>query len=400
MPSVVAIMSASNSNLYDVIKGAIHRIKIDNKRFLQTVTVEKEIGVCRVVVAGKTYINMSSNDYLGLRHHPYLSEKAIQYTDVYGASSSASRLITGTLEIHRALEEGLARFKGVEKTLLFSCGFQANSAILSALCNKMWMRCAPEVFTDKLNHASMHEGLRNVRQNRYKHLDMQHFETMLSRCDSPYKLAATESIFSMDGDALNVQKWSAICRKNGVLSFLDEAHSEGVEGEDGKGLGCNVAVDVIVGTFGKAWGSFGAYVSTDSVIHQFLVNFCRGFIYTTALPPAVIGATQAALELMPKLDRRRRRLKQLSMHVRKKLKTYGYTITGATHIISVIIGGDREAVRAAETFKAAGMWLSPIRPPTVPKGLSRLRISLSALHADGDIEKMLAIFKQLRSKKM
>ena len=395
---IVSMMKAYDIGFYNTIRSTLENIEVNNKRFLHVVTTDREIGACHIVVAGKRYINMSSNDYLGLRHHPFLLEQAVLYTNKYGASSSASRLVTGTFDIHKNLERDLAKFKGTEKALLFTSGFQANSAILSTLTNKRHIKEIPAVFADKLNHASMHEGLVNIRQNRYRHLDMEHFDSLVSRCENVNKMAVTESVFSMDGDKVDVKKWSDICKKNGVLSFLDEAHSGGVMGDEGKGLACNMGVDIVMGTFGKAWGSFGAYVAVDAMLYDFFVNTCRGFIYTTALPPAVVGSIQAGLKLIPTLEKQRVHLKKMAEYVRETLKTYGYTTAGTTHIISVIIGENQATLKASEVFRKRGIWICAIRPPTVPIGLARLRIALSALHTNEHIETMLAIFKEMREK--
>ena len=225
-----------NSNLYSSLKDTVEKIEQDNKRYLETILSSVELGMNTIVVNGKKYTNMSSNDYLGLRHNRQVIDTAIEYAQKYGASSSASRLVTGTLDIHTALEQNLAVFKGTEKALIFNTGFQANSAILSCLTQKQNIGRVPAVFTDKLNHASMHDGLIGIRQSRYKHLDIKHFESIVLKSDNTHKLAVTETVFSMDGDTLDVAKWVDVCKQNEVLSFVDEAYSGGVFGMHGSGL--------------------------------------------------------------------------------------------------------------------------------------------------------------------
>lgn len=388
-----------NNFLYNSIKNNLKEIEKDNKRFLNYISSNSDNDDNIITVAGKQYVNMSGNDYLGLRFNKDIISKSIEYTKKYGSSSSSSRLITGTIDIYQKLEEDLAKFKGTQKALVFNSGFQANFSILSLLTNKANIGTTPDVFTDKLNHASMHDGLSGIRQKRYKHLDINHFKKLVNESDNESKLAITETVFSMDGDTVDLNAWTNVCKDNDVFSFVDEAHSGGVMGTDGSGIAKGLGIDIVMGTFGKAWAGFGSYVAVDETIYDFLVNKCRGLIYTTALPPSVIGAIQGSLDLMPHLNDARKRLTTISNYVRNQLTDYGYEILGNSHIIPVVIGSDNDTLAISNELKENGFWISAIRHPTVPKGSARLRIAMSASYKDQDIEKMLNILKDFKKKK-
>ena len=355
-----------NPPLYEHLKNWVEKLPYDNKRLLNTITSERNEHN-EIVVDGDRYVNFSSNDYLGLRHHPFVIEKSVQYAQKYGSSVSASRLVTGTFDIYTALENDLAVFKGKAKALIFNSGFQANSAILSCLASAT--PSPPDVFTDKLNHASMHDGLRHIRQKRYPHLDLDYFEKLLKGSENAHKLAVTESIFSMDGDRVDVERWAHLCRQYQALSFIDEAHSSGVMGGNGEGITTSldrdkgIDIDMVMGTFGKAWGNFGAYIATDKTLYDYIINACRGFIYTTALPPSVIGGITASLELMPTLCDKRERLKNNAQYIRKELQHLGYATKGDSQIIPVIIGSNHDTMTASAKFRDNGIWISAIRTP-------------------------------------
>ena len=260
-------------------------------------------------VGGQDYINFSSNDYLGLSRHPLLVERAQEWTQKYGAGCGASRLVTGNLEIFSTLEEKLAKFKGREAAIIMASGFQANASVLPALFDKKILGADPLVFADKLNHASMHLGCAaaNVKQIRYRHNDMAHLEELLEHHaqDSRPKFILSESVFSMDGDTAPLDNIHTLAKKYNAFTIIDEAHSTGIMGDHGQGIAHQA--DVVIGTFSKAFGAFGAYIACSQNIKDYLVNKCAGLIYATALPPQVLGAIDAALEVIPDMNEERAR---------------------------------------------------------------------------------------------
>jgi 8-amino-7-oxononanoate synthase len=349
-----------------------------------------------IAVAGTDYLNFSSNDYLGLRFNPALTERAKDWAGRYGAGSGASRLVTGNLDIFTTIETKLAAFKGKEAALVMVSGFQANASVLPALFDRQVLGAEPLVFTDKLNHASMHLGCAaaNVKQIRYRHNDMAHLESLLDEqkdSDQP-KFILTESVFSMDGDIADLKTLSALAKKHDAFLIVDEAHATGVLGNRGKGLALDA--DLVIGTFSKAMGSFGAYVACSQDIKEFLINKCAGLIYATALPPAVLGSIDAAIDLVPAMDKERAHVQKLAATFRDEMKLLGYdTGDSQTQIVPVIIGGAEDSLRLSEKLKEAKLWATTIRPPTVPKDTARIRFAFSAAHTESDIEKLLGAFK-------
>jgi len=353
-------------------------------------------GQGRVHRDGRILLNFSGNDYLGLAGDPRLSERSQAWTAAWGSGSGASRLVTGTFELHQALEAKLACFKGTEAALIFTSGWQANASLLPALANRDTLGAEPLVFTDRLNHASLHHGCQaaGLRQLRFRHNDLDHLESLLaSHQGRPgARFIVTESVFSMDGDRADVAALAALADRYGAFLYLDEAHATGVLGPEGRGLASEVpgGVDLIMGTFGKALGSFGAYVAGSRVLCDYLVNRCSGFIYATALPPSVLGATDAALDLVPTLEDERRRLHAKAGRVRSALQGLGIdTGASSTQIIPALIGGAAETLALAQTLEQEGLLAVAIRPPTVPAGTSRLRLALSAAHDDAAIDHLI-----------
>ncbi len=264
-------------------------------RTLETITTAQGP---EIEIAGKRYVNFCSNDYLGLSQHPHLIERSCEWARLHGAGAGASRLVSGTSALHLAVEARVAAFKGTEAALLFASGWQANAAVLPAL-----LRAAPgtRVFSDRLIHASLHHGCAaaGVRQIRFRHNDLDHLEALLAQPaeGDPPRLIVTESVFSMDGDQVDLPRLVGIARAHDAFLYLDEAHATGVLGPHGAGLSGTVAhdrdgggVDLVMGTFSKAFGGFGAYVAGSRLLCDYLVNACGGFIFTTALPPAALGA--------------------------------------------------------------------------------------------------------------
>ena len=349
----------------------------------------------RVRLDGRELIDFSSNDYLGLSRHPALIERSREWTARWGAGAGASRLVRGTLEAHAAVEAKLAALKGTQGALLFASGWQANAAVLPALF------AAGEgpalVFADRLVHASLHHGCHaaGVRQIRFRHNDLEHLERLLAeRQGEPgRRFILTESVFSMDGDQADLERLTAIAERWNAFLYLDEAHATGVLGPRGMGLSAALPgrVDLAMGTFSKAMGSFGAYVAGSRALIDYLVNACSGFVFTTAPPPAVLGAIDAALDMVPGMDAERAHLQRLAGRLRAGLAEAGIdTLASTTQIVPAIAGEEADALEAARRLEAGGLLAVAIRPPTVPKGSSRLRIALSAAHAEADVEQLIA----------
>lgn len=341
---------------------------------------------------GRQLINFSSNDYLGLSKHPLLIERSREWASKYGAGSGASRLVTGTYDLHLAVEERLARFKGCEAALIMASGWQANAGIIPAIL-RAFSNNKLRVLSDRLNHASLHHGCAaaGIRQYRFRHNDLAHLEELLghARRDGVHPLILTESVFSMDGDRADAVRLSQLAHQYNAFLYLDEAHATAVLGPEGRGLAFGQPVDLVMGTFSKGMGGFGAYVAGSKTLCDYLVNTCGSFIYSTALPPAVLGAIDAALDLVPKLNDERARLQHLGQYVRTTLNAVGIdTGASSTQIIPAIIGDAEAALSFSHALDEAGILATAIRPPTVPNGTSRIRITLSAAHSDSDIEKL------------
>ena len=345
-----------------------------------------------VCVNGQTLINFCSNDYLGLSQHPLLKAKAVEFTERYGVGSTASRLICGTVECFDQVERKLADLKGAEAALILNSGYQANVSILPALADRETL-----ILSDSLNHNSLIQGalLSRCHVERFRHNDVQHVRELLQKHqvkDYSRIFIITESIFSLDGDVSDISALSELADEYEALLIVDEAHATGVVGERGMGLTCGQKVDLTIGTFGKACGSFGAYVTCSERLREYLINCCTGFIYTTALPPAVLGAIDAALDLIPEMDNEREELHANSEFMRSSLHKLGYdTGDSTTQIIPVIMGDEVEALNMSKRLEENGILALAIRPPTVPPGQSRIRLSLSALHTKEHIERLLHV---------
>lgn len=349
---------------------------------------------------GQDFLDFSSNDYLGLAQHPLLVERSCEWTRAFGAGAGASRLVTGTSAAHLALEAKIAAFKGTEAALLFASGWQANAAVIPAL-----LRAAPgaAMFTDRLIHASLHQGCAaaGVRQNRFAHNDLDDLARLLEARgrDAPARIIVTESVFSMDGDAADLPRLVALARAHDAFLFVDEAHATGVLGPRGAGLSATVpgGVDLVMGTFSKALGGFGAYIAGSRLLCDYLVNACGGFIFSTAPPPAVLGAIDAALDLVPGMDAERDHLARIAERLRQGLRHLGLrTGPSTTQIVPAIIGDAAATVELSRKLTDRGIIAAAIRPPTVPLGTSRLRLALRATQSDADIDLLLAAIGDLR----
>jgi len=343
---------------------------------------------------GRGLIDASSNDYLGLSQHPLVKARAAQWAERHGAGAPASRLVTGTRDITLAVEEKLAVFKRCQAALLFSSGFQANATTIPALSELGSGETA--IYSDELNHASIVHGCRVARSRThvFRHNDLDHLDQLLGQ-HAGRKLIITESVFSMDGDRADVRSLALLAERHGATLYVDEAHASGVLGPQGRGLAAECdqsggGVDIVMGTLGKAFGAFGAYIAGSRALIDYLVNRCPGFIYTTALPPAVLGAVDAALDLIPTMERERELLAHNSQQLRALLAQLGYdTLRSSTQIIPAVIGSEEDALRAARSLEDAGVLAIAIRPPTVPAGTSRLRLTLSSSLDAADLTRLL-----------
>lgn len=335
---------------------------------------------------GQGLTDFSSNDYLGLSAHGLLAQRAAEWALTYGAGAGASRLVTGTRPIHLAVEEKIARFKGAEAALLFPSGWHCNAAVLAAL-----LRAAPDtlLFTDRLIHGSLHAGAAGHRQIRFRHNDLAHLEELLTHHQGEAKIIVTESVFSMDGDRADLPALTALAKAHEAFLYVDEAHASGVLGPHGKGLSAGLGVDLVMGTFSKALGCFGAYVAGSRVLIDYLLSACGGFIFSTAPPPAMLGAIDAALDLVPGMDGARAVLEGHGQALRERLHAQGIdTAHSSTQIVPVIVGEAQDTLALADTLARQGMLAVAIRPPTVPRGTSRLRVALHANHTAADIDRL------------
>jgi 8-amino-7-oxononanoate synthase len=343
---------------------------------------------------GGDYVNFASNDYLGLRFNEALIRRAIEWADEWGVGSGASRLVTGNLELFRPIEAKLARLKGKEAALVMASGFQTNAAALQAILDRSVLGAEPLVFADRLNHASMHFGCQaaGARQVRYRHCDAAHLGALLGEHegDSRPKFILSESVFSMDGDVAPLDDLARLARAHQACLIVDDAHATGILGEGGSGL--SGEADIVIGTFSKALGSFGGFVAGSETVRDYLVNRCAGVIYSTALPPPVLGAIDAALDIVPGMESERAHVAKLAARFRTGARASGLdTGNATTQIVPVILGTPEAALAMSLRLREAGIWASSIRPPTVPPGTARLRLAFTAAHGEADVDRLLDV---------
>ena len=367
------------------------RQKENRLRGLRVVT---PLGGALVEVDGKTLVNFSSNDYLGLSMNSRLKERAAAYIDQYGAGSPASRLVCGNYPFFEEVEEKLARLKQKAAALLLNSGFQANVSYIPSLANRRSL-----ILADRLSHNSIIQGalLARCRFLRFAHNDLNHLASLLQKHAGGHSrvLIITETVFSMDGDCCDLDGLVELARRYNAILIADEAHATGVFGPQGMGLCCGKDVDLVMGTFGKGCGAFGAYLATSSEIKNYMVNYCPGFIYTTALPPAVLGAVSAALDLLPTMEKERRHLLDLAQYLRDSLQGLGFsTCESASQIIPVMAGSDQDCVNLAGWLEKNGFLAVAIRPPTVERGRARIRLTLSAQHSYQQVDDLINAFRR------
>ena len=341
----------------------------------------------RVLLDGRPVLLLCSNNYLGLADHPQVRNAAADAAMRWGAGAGASRLISGNMKPHRRLEECLAEFKGYEAALLFGSGYLANIGAIAALAD-----LSEVVFSDELNHASIIDGCRLARAETfvYRHGDMEHLEWGLRRAGGKGSLIATDGVFSMDGDVAPLEALVRLARRHDCRLMVDEAHATGALGPGGRGsvaaAGLSDEVDLVVGTLGKALGSYGAYVCAGRDLVEYLLNTARPFIFSTALPPPAVAAAQAALELLDAQPQRVERLRSNATVLREALAGEGLRAGGSgTQIVPVVVGAAEPAVELSERLLERGVFAQGIRPPTVPEGSSRLRLTAMATHRASEL---------------
>lgn len=344
-----------------------------------------------VQIEGKEIILLGSNNYLGLCNDIRLKEAFIRAVNQYGVGSGGSRLTTGSYDLHQKLEEKIAEFKGTESSLVFNSGYMANLGIISSLCDRNWV-----IFSDKYNHASIVDGilLSDAKLVRYKHCDMNDLERKIIEHKGKYNLIVTDGVFSMDGDIAPLPQIIKLAKRYEMLTMVDDAHGVGILGEKGSGTvayyHASQEIDIQMGTLSKAIGSVGGYVAGKKVFIDYFRNLARSFMYSTALPPATIAASLQAIEIIEQEDSTRKHLLKLATWFKKELLVAGFQVSDTqTAIIPVIIGDVNKTIEYSKCLLKEGIYIPAIRPPTVPKGTSRLRISLMATHTYEDLEKVL-----------
>jgi len=352
-----------------------------------------------LLLGGREVINFSSNNYLGLANHPALAAAAKAAIDRFGCGSGASRLISGNMTLHEELEAKLAKFKNTEAALVFNSGFQANIGLLSTLTGK-----GDAILSDALNHASIIDGCRlsKAQTSVYAHCDLDALEAGLKQAASARRrLIVTETIFSMDGDQAPLREIVELAEKYEALVMVDEAHGTGVFGANGAGvvaeLGLASRVLVQMGTLGKALGGFGAYVAGSRALCDLLINRCRSFVFTTALPPAVMAMALAAIDLVESEPQRRDALRGNCQKLKHGLSQLGFELgKSESPILPLLVGDAARCMALSAALLDRGVFAQGIRPPTVPAGTSRLRITSMATHSDVQIERALKVFEEVK----
>lgn len=386
--------------------------KLDKDGLLRSpklITQGKDLFQSRHVLVDDTEaLLLCSNDYLGLSTHPAMKKAAIIAAEQYGTGAGASRLVSGTMGPHTELEDAIKNFTQAEAALLFNSGWHANTGVIPALATK-----TTEIFTDKLDHASIIDGslISRAKIIRYPHANTYKLEELLKKSSARTRLIVTDGLFSMDGDLAPIRELVALSEKYNVRLIIDDSHGIGTLGAEGRGsieeLGLSIkdltsAGTIVIGTFGKAFGSYGAFALSDKNTIKFITNKARSFIYSTALPPAVCMASITALELIKAEPERIIRLRENSAYMRDILQGYGLSIIAndqddhktASMIIPVVIGTAQEATEAAKKLMDNGIFIQAIRPPTVAEGTARLRITVSSEHTQDELTRAAVLIRE------
>lgn len=382
--------SVQAHSLDDCLQAALEK-RQEQSLYRQRAVLESAQQV-RAKKNGKEYISFCSNDYLGLANHPSVIEAFTKTANKYGVGSGASHLVCGHSSEHHKLEEALAEFTGRERALLFSTGYMANQGVINTLCNR-----EDAVFQDRLDHASLIDGalLSSAKYLRYQHNDMEGLERMLARENVRRKLIVVDGVFSMDGDYAAMRELCALAKKYNAWLMVDDAHGFGCVGKSGGGV-CeefslsNDDVPILMGTLGKAFGTFGAFVAGSETLVESLIQFSRSYIYTTALPPAVAAASLESLRIIQEEPERRVHLNESIQYFRSSCEAMNLNLMPSQTAIQPIVLGDAAlALAVSQKLEDLGIWISAIRPPTVPQGTARLRITLTAEHQKADIDHLL-----------
>jgi 8-amino-7-oxononanoate synthase len=350
-----------------------------------------------IVVDGRPYLAFCSNDYLGLASHPQLIAALQQGAQQWGVGAGAAHLVSGHFAPHHQLEQQLAAFVGKPAGLLFSTGYMANLGAVQALVAK-----GDTVFADKLNHASLNDAmlLSRAETKRYRHGDMAQLAQLLAQTPSGRKLVITDAVFSMDGDIAPLREMLALCEQHDAWLYVDDAHGFGVLGEQGRGSLSHFGIAspriIYMATLGKAAGVSGAFVAAEQVVIDTLINHAHSYVYTTATPPALSVALSQSLHLIGQGDALRAHLKQLVQQLRNGLAGLPWQLMPSdTAIQPLLIGDNQRAMQLSEGLRERGIWVAAIRPPTVPQGTARLRITLSAAHSEADVAQLIGALHEL-----
>jgi len=362
-----------------------------------------------IIVDSKPYLAFCSNDYLGLANHPQLIAALQQGAQEWGAGAGAAHLVSGHFAPHQQLEDRLAAFVGKPAALLFSTGYMANLGVVQALAGK-----GDTVFADKINHASLNDAmlLSRAAVKRYRHGDLAQLAQLLEQTKNGRKLVITDAVFSMDGDLALLRELLDLCERFDAWLYVDDAHGFGVLGQQGRGslfqapppkgegLGWGSSPRIIyMATLGKAAGVSGAFVAAEQAVIDTLVNHANSYVYTTAAPPALAAALLQSLQLIEQGDALRAHLHDLIVQLRNGLSDLPWPLMPSeTAIQPLLIGDNRQALALSEALRARGIWVAAIRPPTVPQGTARLRITLSAAHSAADAERLIGALHELAQK--
>ncbi len=351
-------------------------------------------------VDSKNVILLCTNNYLGLSDHPDIKKAAKMALDEFGTGAGASRLISGNCRLYKELEDEIATFKGTEASIVFPTGYMANVGTISSVVGKDDL-----ILSDELNHASIVDGckLSRARVFVYRHRDTNHIEYILKKEKPKRALIVTDGVFSMDGDIAPLPEICELVNKYGVWLMVDDAHATGVIGENGKGTFEYFGIDgshfIQMGTLSKALGALGGYVAGPKALIDYLINRARSFIFTTALPPSVLACAKEALKILKREGKNlRKKLFKNVNFLKNGLLSYGFEIYGDSHIIPLIIGDEKTTLNFSRMLFENGVFVPAIRPPTVPKGRCRLRITVQASHSKDDLENVLQIFKRVGKK--
>ncbi len=352
-----------------------------------------------LIVDGRPMLGFCSNDYLGLANHPEVIAALQQGAERWGVGSGASHLVSGHTSVHHALEEELAEFTGRPRALLFSTGYMANQGVVTALLGR-----GDSIYEDRLNHASLIDGglLSRANFKRFAHSDMEALTQQMESQDSGEAMVAVDGVFSMDGDIAPLTQLAEICAERAAWLLVDDAHGIGVLGKNGAGslehLSLGVEeVPILMGTLGKALGTFGAFVAGSEELIETLIQQARSYIYTTAMPASVAAATSVSLRLAQSEGWRRERLQELIQRFRAGVEQLGLPLMESTTPIQPIVAGSSEQALAwSGQLQDEGILATAIRPPTVPEGSARLRITLSCSHSDEQLERLLQALTQLK----